>query len=53
MTNKTHEDRIRYLCYLITALFPSKQLTVKEKYELIGKHAIAIQNEAEDKIARE
>ena len=48
----THEARIRHLCYLITATFNSQQLTAREKYTIVMKHAIAIQNEAEDKLVR-
>lgn len=49
---KTHEERIRYLCYLITSVFNSRKLTDREKYTVINRWAIQLQNEAEDKIAR-
>ena len=48
----THEIRIRHLCYLITVIFLSKQLTEKEKYEMIKKHGNGIVLEAEDRLAR-
>ena len=47
-----HENRIRHLCYHITVVFTCKQLTEKEKYEMIKKHANSIGLEAEDKLAR-
>jgi hypothetical protein len=52
MTEKNHESEIRYLCYLIIGTFLSRQLTDKEKYDMIKKHAVSIELLAEDKIIR-
>ena len=48
----SHELRIKHLCYLVNATFLSKQLTEKEKYEMIRKHGNSIVLEAEDRLAR-
>jgi hypothetical protein len=47
-----HKENIKQLCYLITATLNTLQLTDKEKYEIIKKHAVKIELEAEDKLAR-
>lgn len=48
----THEDRIRTLCFLITSTFNNQHINEKTKYQLIIHHAVDIELEAEDKLAR-